>query len=291
MTSLTGIRRRIKSAKNISQITKAMEMVAASKMKRAQDVALASRPYAEKLDEIVRSLSSRIKIYEHPLLKERSQIKNIAVLIISTNRGLCGSLNTNLFRELVNWQATLPSNPNISYITIGKRAHSFVGRSGRPLLAEFADLPEYPTFESIRPVSTLLLSGFTSGLYDQVVTVYSRFVNTLSQESTIKPLLPVTAPAGVVSSASLLEQEYLFEPNAKTILDAILPYRFELMLYQTILEAKASEHSARMVAMKNAHDNASDLVDGLTVDYNRVRQSTVTNELLDVTTARVALGE
>lgn len=289
MSNLTGIRRRIKSARNISQITKAMEMVAASKMQKAQNAVLSSRPYAEKLDTVVRDLSGRVKLLDLPLLKQPKAIKNVAVLVVSTNRGLCGSLNTNLFREIQSWQAGLPGSFNISYITVGRKAHGFVARSGHPLLAEFQDLPEHPSFQEIRPISKLLLDGFLSNQFDQVVAVYARFVNTISQEPTIKELLP--AKPAVKTYHDLFERDYVFEPSPTSVLNAVLPYRFELMLYEIILEARASEHSARMVAMKNAHDNASDLVHGLTIDYNRVRQSTVTNELLDVTTARAALGE
>lgn len=288
MSNLPSLKRRIKTGKNISQITKAMEMVAASKMRRAQEMALSSRPYSEKLDEVISNLATRVKIYDHPLLAKRKEIKNIAVLLVSTNRGLCGSLNTNLFRAVSDWQATNGSGANTTFITVGKRARGFVARSSSPLLAEFATLPEYPTFESIRPVAKLLLDGFVEHTFDKVVVVYTRFINTLSQETTVRELLPSVHQA---SSTPSLQRDYLFEPSPRALLDWVLPYRFELLLYQTILEAKASEHSARMVSMKSAHDNAKDLVGSLTIDYNRERQSVVTSALLDVTTARIALGE
>lgn len=288
MSNLTGIRRRIKSAKNIAQITKAMEMVAASKMRRAQESALSSRPYAEKLDEIINNLSGKVKLYEHPLLAEKKEINNIAVLIVSTNRGLCGSLNTNLFRAVTNWQTHLPGNPKITFINVGKRAAGFTRRSGKPLLATFDDLSEYPSFESVRPIAKILIDGYTSGAFDQVVVVYTRFINTLRQETTVKELLPTHPPEEL---GHFVEKDYVFEPSPMSLLNSVIPYRFELMLYQTILDARASEHSARMVAMKNAHDNAKDLVGGLSTEYNRERQSAVTSELLDVTTARIALGE
>jgi len=172
--------------------------------------------------------------------------------------------------------------------TVGKRAHGFVGRSGSPLLAEFDKLAEYPTFETVRPIAKILLEGYLSGEFDKVVVVYTHFINTLSQETLVRELLPT---GKLTSTGDLVARDYLFEPSAKSLLDWILPYRFEHVLYQTILEAKASEHSARMVAMKSAHDNAKELVGGLTIDYNRARQSAVTSALLDVTTARIALGE
>jgi len=289
MSNLTSIRRRIKSAKNISQITKAMEMVAASKMRKAQETALATRPYSEKLNEIISNLSGRINLYEHPLLEKRAKINSVAVLIVSTNRGLCGSLNTSLFRAISLWLKEQDGNPNINFITIGKRAHSFVKNSEPQFLAEFDSLEESPSFESVRPIASMLMQGYLEHQYDKVVVVYTRFLNTLSQETTVKELLP--AHPLDIAEASYIQKDYVFEPSPTALINWVIPYRFELMLYQTVLDARASEHSARMVAMKNAHDNAQDLVGGLTIDYNRERQSSVTNELLDVTTARAALGE
>ncbi len=288
MSNLIGIRRRIKSAKNISKITKAMEMVAASKMRKAQEVTLAARPYAQRLDEIIGNIGTIIKTYDHPLLTQREVVKKIGVLVVSTNRGLCGSLNTNLFREITLWKGRLTGNPHVSFITAGRRAHSFITRTKQDLTAEFGDIPESPTFESVRPIAKMLMEGYLAGEYDQVMVVYTRFVSTLEQETVLKQILPSQSTGDIKVDST---QEYLFEPSASSILNWVIPYRIELILYQIFLDARASEHSARMVAMKNAHDNAKDLISGLTIDYNRERQALVTNELLDVTTARAALGE
>lgn len=300
MASLIHIRRRIKSAKNIAQITKAMEMVAASKMKKAQDQALSSRPYALKLEEIIGNLASFIKTYDHPLLKEKRNPKKIAVLIISTDKGLCGSLNVNLFRGVSQWVKTLDTQASISISTIGKKARTLVKGLSHDYLSDFSDLPENPAFEDVRPIAKMLIDGFLAGEFDQVFVVYTQFISTLKQEVAIKQLLPIEKTGSVNGNGNnhAYEQkeetpakDYIFEPDPKSLMDWVLPYRAELTLYQTVLEAKASEQSARMVAMKNANESAKELIGGLTLDYNRERQAQVTNELLDVTTARMALKE
>lgn len=290
MSSLNLIRRRIKSAKNISQITKAMEMVSASKMKKAQDQALASRPFSDKLTTVIDNIASINLDYKHPLSTRRSSVKSIALIVVSTNKGLCGSLNVNMFREITRWSQRLDPKIEISLITLGKKAKKSIPSRTSSLVAKFDDISENPSFDEIRTIATMAMDGFISRDYDEVFVVYPKFISTLSNETTFKQLLPL----GTLDLEEGEDEEiaqYLIEPQAKNLLDYLLPYYIEMNLYQTVLEARASEHSARMVAMKNASDNAKELIGNLTLDYNQARQSRVTSELLDVTSARKALEE
>lgn len=290
MANLNLIRRRIKSARNISQITKAMEMVSASKMKKAQDQALASRPFADKLTTVIDNIASLNLDYTHPLSVVRKDVKNVALITVNTNKGLCGSLNVNIFREISNWANTLPSDASLSLITLGKKAKKSVPSRDSNLLAKYDDISENPTFEEVRAIATMVMDGYLKEDFDQVFVVYPKFISTLTSETTFKQLLPL-------QSLDLEEGEdeeiaqYLIEPQAKNLLDYLVPYFIEMNLYQTVLEARASEHSARMVAMKNASDNAKELIHNLTLDYNQARQNKVTSELLDVTSARKALED
>lgn len=281
MGSLIGIRRRIKSAKNIAQITRAMQMVSASKMKRAQDTALASRPFTDKLGEVMSHVSSA-RSTQHSLTEIRPA-QHILVMLVSTNKGMCGGLNVNLYRSFLDFAAN-HSEANISVVTIGKKAKFYVPNRDVELTAKFNDLSETPSFLETRPISRFAMDGFTSHQFDQVFLAYPKFISTLQNEITFAPLLPITS-----SDEALNNSPYTIEPSERALLDSLLPYQVEMTLYQTILEARASEHSARMVAMKSASDNARELIGNLTLDYNQARQSQVTSELLDVTTARMAL--
>ncbi len=287
MSNLLSLKRRIKSAKNIAKITKAMEMVSASKMKKAQEQALNTRPFTDKLEEIITHLVNQVPDYHHPLTHSSSPSpKNIAVLVISTNKGLCGSLNANLFRRLVKWSHQLGPK-NYSIIAVGKKAKASLPPYQANLLARFTNLSERPTFSEVRAITSLLIQEFTSGHFDQVFVAYPKFISTLKNEIVIKPLLPITPPAANHHNNS----EYQIEPHPRVLLDELIPYQLEMTVYQTILEARASEHSARMVAMKNASENATDLIGSLTLEYNQARQSQVTNELLDAVSARLAIKE
>jgi F-type H+-transporting ATPase subunit gamma len=285
MSSLIGIRRRIRSTKNIAQITKAMQMVSASKMRRAQDAALATRPFTNKLREILARVTQKATgVTPHGLTIERPE-NRILIALVSTNKGLCGGLNVNLHRGYAAFVAEHPS-AEISVATVGKKGrYVIVGRDVR-LAARFDDLHEYPSFAETRTIAEFAMDSFLGGQFDAVYLAYPKFLTTLTSEVTVQKLLPVSALPGSTDSAIT---EYKIEPDPESLLEKLLPYQVEMSVHQSILEARATEHSARMVAMKNASDNARDLIGSLTLDYNSARQSQVTSELLDVTTARMAL--
>lgn len=302
MSNIKRIRRRIKAAKNISQITKAMEMVAASKMRKAQAKALASRPYADKLDTILARISGKIDPTYHPLLSTRplEPSNTLLIVLMSPDKGLCGSLNSNLFRALDNFEKTLSEKYadvviNFQYVTLGKKAREHILKTGRVLHAEFTHLPDRPAYQDVLPITKVLLDGFLSHQFARVYFLYTNFVNTLSQKAISRKLLPIdTADLSADLGIDLVPAEagdYLFEPDSHTILDWLLPYYFELEVYQKVLEAQASEHSARMVAMRNASDNAKEILSYLKLEFNRQRQSAITNEIANITTSRLAVGQ
>ncbi|MCH8821044.1 ATP synthase F1 subunit gamma [Patescibacteria group bacterium] len=285
MSSIKEIRKRIKSVNNTAKITHAMELVAAAKMKRAQYLAISGKPYSNLINNVLRSIANRINPESHPLLT-RSRGETSAVIFFSTDRGLAGSLNSNLFKQIENVVG------KTKYIAVGKKASSYVARTGKDLVADFS-LSEKPTLEDIRPISKLVIDGFLGGEFDQVHVLYTQFINTLQQEAKIQQVLPIIDEGILAELAKESEDqgknEPIFEPNADTVLESILPQYILMELYHILLEAKASEHSARMVAMKSATDNANDLVDDLTLTYNSIRQSAITNEILDISTAQVAM--
>jgi F-type H+-transporting ATPase subunit gamma len=287
MPSLVSIRRRIKSAKNISQITKAMEMVSASKMKRAQAAALSSRPFASKLEEIIANIAATGSSSLHPLMRRTAHPRNAMVIVVSTNKGLCGGLNVNLFRAIHKWTQEESRHDKLHLVHVHKKARSpLPSHRDHELRAVFHELGEKPSFEESRSITRLAIDSFTSGEVDEVFVAYPRFVSTLQNIPTIKQLLPVFPEDGEATTAV----DYTFEPSTKDLLQELVPYQVEMSVYQILIDASASEHSARMVAMKAASDNAVDLIDNLTLDYNQARQTAVTTELLDATTARMALN-
>ena len=282
MPSTLDLRRRIKSVKNTAQITKAMQMVAAAKMRKAQAAALAGRPYQEVLMRVLAAVKGHVEPSSHELLAVRP-VKRELILIFSTDKGLCGALNTNLFREL-----TEIDREKTEYAVMGRKAVQFIARTRRNLTADFA-LKDTVRFADIRPIAKLASDKFISGEVDQVRVLYPKFVNTLTQQSVMQDLLPVpTETLDVQGEAA--HGEYLFEPDAHGVLEAILPHYISFQLFQMALNARASEHSARMVAMKNATDNAKELIKDLTLEYNKVRQENITTELLEITTAQLAVG-
>jgi F-type H+-transporting ATPase subunit gamma len=291
MPSTRDIRRRIKSVKNTAQITKAMEMVAASKMRKAQQAALAGRPYAALMNEVLSSLASSAAGFTRPLLEVR-EVRTRAVILISTNKGLCGALNSNLMREA----AKLPRET--IFITSGRKAAQFVARTQRRLAAEFT-YKETPLFAEARAISMSARDLFLKEEVDRVDILYTKFISTLVQRPELHPFLPVgelnPLPAGApeppsAAALSPAATEFMFEPNAGHVLGALLPHSLNFQIFQILLEAKASEQSARMVAMKSATDNAIKLIKGLTLEYNKLRQGNITNELLEISTAAMALG-
>ncbi|OGY25145.1 MAG: ATP synthase F1 subunit gamma [Candidatus Woykebacteria bacterium RIFCSPHIGHO2_01_FULL_39_12] len=287
MASLKEIRARTNSIQNTSKITHAMELVAAAKMKRAQDLAISGKPYSELINDIIRSIANRIDRDLHPLLA-RTVGETSAVIFFSTDRGLAGSLNSNLFRELERLIGKL------KFITIGKKARQFIVRSNRELIADFP-LPEKPDIAACRPIANLVIEEFLKKNIDQVHILYTEFISTLKQVAVVRQLLPIIDEKILAELAKesvkqeKLGVEPLFEPDPDIVLEAILPQYILMELYQILLEEKASEHSARMIAMKNATENALELVDDLTLTYNGIRQEAITKEILDISTAATAL--
>ena len=285
MATQREIRRRIKSVQNTEKITHAMELVAAAKMKRAQNAASAGKPYSKLVNGAIRSIADRIHPETHPLLARTKGNKSL-VIFFSTDRGLAGSLNSNLIKELGNLVG------NLRFITLGKKGRNFIAKTGYELIADFP-LPEKPDLADCRPIVSLITREFLEKKADQVHVLYTEFGSTLKQTTVVRQLLPIIDEevlADLAKEAELLEKrEPLFEPNPDTVLEAILPQYILMELYQILLEAKASEHSARMVAMKNATENAQELVEDLTLTYNGIRQEAITKEILDISTAAIAL--
>jgi len=290
MANTQDIRRRIKSIRNIGQLTKAMQMVAASKMRRAQQQALAGRPYATLMNRVLVSLQKRTDPRLHPLLRIRDVRKEL-VLIISTDKGLAGALNTNLFREVANFDQS-----KTAFVVTGKKARQFIARTKREMLADF-ELKDAPSFVETKAIAKFCTEKFLSHEVDKVSVLYTHFINTVNQKPVIQTLLPISAfdlPKGEKAEGAAADVDpmlgYVFEPNAERVLDAVLPYYIQYQVYQMILDARASEHSARMVAMKNATDNATQFIKDLTLEYNKMRQASITTELLEIATAQMALG-
>lgn len=293
MPSTRDIRRRIKSIKNTAQITKAMQMVAASKMRRAQDAALAGRPYAELMNRMLAEVTKTATDFQHPLLENRTNTKKRAVILVSTDKGLCGGLNTNLLRDA----AQLDKEKSV-FICAGRKGAQFVGRTRRELTAElsYADVPE---FSDARTIAKFAVDLYSEEKVDAVDVLFTNFISTINQKPELRQLLPIVKIKGVEDSVTgenegrNLEasgQEFLFEPDATEVLSSLLPHYINYQVFQILLESKASEHSSRMVAMKNATDNANQIIKDLTLEYNKIRQASITSELLEITTAQMALG-
>ena len=285
MPNTRELRRRIKSVKNISQITKAMQMVAATKMRRAQTQALAGRPYSNALNEALNRLLAKVDSTTHPLLK-MGLTGEVSTVILSTSKPLCGALNTNLFRAIANTKELLGG----TFFTIGSKAQNFVVKTGKKLEADFENT-EVVNFHQAKVLGKLLINKYLKGEIKEVYLSYPKFISTLRQEPTIERLLPVSLAGDVELKQSLTgnNQEYIFEPTPLDLLDSVLTHIVEVKIYQALLETKASEHSARMIAMQNATDNAKELVEDLNLNYNQTRQNGITQELLEITTAAAAL--
>lgn len=296
-TTIKAIKRRIKSAKNIHQITKAMEMVSASKMRRAQKKALTTRPYSTKLKEILSQLASQVDTEKHKMFQVQKQARGtIGIILVSSDRGLCGALNTNLFRTTEEFKSQLEKDRTqevVSYefISLGRKAREYVLKTGQNLHAEFTDLAEKPKFDDALPISRLAIEGFQTGKFTEIYLVYTAFISTLNQEVNSLRLLPIEKHKlqEISLESRTNAKEYIFEPSAKKVLDSLLPHYIEMQVYQTILEALASEHSARMVSMRNASDNAKEIIADLTLIYNNKRQQAITSEISDLTTSRLAV--
>lgn len=296
MASLRDIRRRIKSVKNTAQITKAMQMVASSKMRRAQDAATAGRPFTKQLLRLIGGITGHMDQEDvlHPLLEKKTGGKH-CVLLISTDKGLCGPLNTNLLRVVHD----LPADT--VFVTLGRKGRTFLSRLGREIAADFP-LHEKMTFADARRIGKFLQERFLEGEYSEVSIAYSAFINTITQRPTVYRIMPLSLAQPLVGGvmgteerqelveSAQLDVEPIFEPSPAAVLDKLLPQIVNYAVWHCILESKASEHSARMVAMKNATDNAKQLVKDLTLEYNKARQASITNEILEIATAQMALG-
>lgn len=265
-------------------------MVAASKMRKAQTSALAGRPYAKLMNRVLVSLQQRTDPAQHPLLNIR-EVKKELVVVLSTDKGLAGALNTNLFREAAKFDSA-----KTVYVSAGRKARQFLGRTRRQLLADF-ELKDSPSFAETKSIAQLCTESFLTGEVDKVSVLYTHFVNTISQKAVVRTLLPISdfevaqaATSGETRGSTDPMVGYVFEPNEEEVLDAVLPYYLQYQVYQMILDARASEHSARMVAMKSATDNARQFIKDLTLEYNKMRQASITTELLEISTAQMAVG-
>jgi len=289
MPNTRQVKQRIKTAKNISKITKAMEMVAASKMRKAQERALSARDYTQALSQSLTTLAKNINDQEiHPLLKQNSNGKPLAI-IIGTDKGLCGSLNQSLFKLLLNW---LKGRSHGQVVAVGKTMTRMAYFYGLNLKAQFTSLPDAVTTTDIVGLSRLIIDGYAAENFRSVELFFMDFVNTLSQKPkqfTLLPLAQNLKEKQTIAQAGV-QAQYIFEPSASEILNDLLPFYVENMIYQAFLESRASEHSARMVTMKNASENATELVGDLKLIYNKQRQASITNELLDITTATMSLN-
>jgi F-type H+-transporting ATPase subunit gamma len=282
MDSPRDLRRRIKSIGGTAQITKAMQMVAASKMRKAQEAAVAAQPFARRLYRIQRTATTRVSDFKHPLLESR-EVQRRAVILVAADKGLCGALNTNVFRLAAQFDAA-----STVYITAGRKAAQFVARTKRELAAEFA-YGDSPVYGEARAIATCAKDLFLKGEVDEVQIVASRFVNTLTQEPVTLEYLPVGEITGLKVPGAESEEELaadtaetLFEPGTAAVLGYLLGQYLNVYLYYILLNAKASEQSARMVSMKNATDSAEELIDELQLQYNKLRQGNITKELLEI---------
>jgi F-type H+-transporting ATPase subunit gamma len=276
-----------------------MQMVAASKMRRAQEQVLATRPYSEKAWQILSHLAAQRGVDEtaHPLLQIREEIQTIGIVLVTADKGLCGSYNHNMIQQAWRFINSLPSA--VELLTVGRRGRDAMWRLGQTIVAEFSDLPPTPRLLDITPIARTVINGYVTGQFDAVYLAHTDFINTLTQRPAIWQLLPIRPlRLGVTPISEYRDDkppsatvEYIYEPDPQTILNTVLPRFTELQIYQAVLEAVASEHSARMVAMRNATENANELLGDLTLTYNRARQEAITKEMLDIVGGAEALSK
>lgn len=274
------IRRRIRTIQSTAKITRAMELVAASKMRRSQLNAIAARPYAERLRWVLADLAETLGSIDpadrHPLLQPRPEVNNVELILVTPNRGLSGGLPANLNRRAA--QFVMDGGKPTRVIAVGRKGRDFMRRTGQQIVAEFLELGDYPSFIDVAPIAQIAIDDYLKGEADEVHLLYAEFVNTVTQRPTVFKLLPIEAP----QEAATHGVDYIYEPNRESVLAELLPRYIERQVYGAILEAGASEQSARMVAMRNATDNANELMRDLTLVYNKARQESITSELLDI---------
>lgn len=286
MANIRLIRRQIRGVQNIAKITRAMEMIATSKMRRAQEAGLAGRPYAQMITRVLGHLAAVEETGRelHPLLQHRP-VKHVAILHITPDRGLCGGLHSSLNRNLASFLLKKDCPP-ASLIAVGRKGLDFARRNHLDIRAEFTRISDRPSLLDTLPISRIIIEDFTSGQCDQVCIAYAQFVSTTVQKPVMQQILPIV-PVNPEPGASI---DYIYEPAPGAVLSALLPRFVEMLVYHSVLEAIASEQSARVVAMRNATDNAKELIDSLTLTYNKVRQESITTELLDIAGGAAALG-
>ena len=292
MATLREVRRRIASVRNIAQITRAMQMVAASRMKRAQDAILAARPYSDELRAALARVVAAVDVEVDPLLARRS-VRKIGLVMITTDRGLVGSLNANAVRAALRHIADEANadgeEAEISAVTVGRKGRDALRRAGVPIAAHFAQLGDRPSFADVTPIARLVTQDFLAGTFDRIEIAYSTFINTLSQRPMIVTVLPVEEPE-MGAKESEANDEYLFEPSPEAVVSRLLPHYVAVDIYRAVLENRASEQSAQMVAMRSATDNANELIGDLTLVYNKTRQANITREMTEIASGAEALG-
>jgi F-type H+-transporting ATPase subunit gamma len=280
MATAREIRRRIRSVKNTGKITKAMEMVSAAKMRRAQRNTMATRPYADRMRDVMADLSTRAgRTLAHPLLTRREDVRRVGLVLITPDRGLCGGLVSNINRMASRFIVERRSRgQDVQLVTVGRKGRDFAVRTHMPLVAEVTGIGDAPALIDILPVATNVINGFVEGRFDEVQVIFTAFENTLVQRATMRRLLPMDT----IEDTGGSRLDYTYEPDQESVLNALLPRFVEVQLYAMILESIASEHSARMMAMRNATDNAKDLVRDLTLSMNKARQAAITKELAEI---------
>lgn len=300
MATERELNKRIRSVKNISQVTSALAAVSAAKANRAQKQVATSRDYAGKAYEVLVNLASQPTVGEarHPLLTTREEIKNSAVIVVTANRGLCGAYNANIIAFAERFIKALPHPTQV--ISVGSKGRDLLVRRGYNVVALFDNIPDEPSLYDISPIAEVVTDDYREGKVDDVFVAYTNFVNLVTREQTVQQLLPlqpldleemaVSEYVDHVDVAGAAEKVYNYEPGPEALLDTIIPRFTELQIYQAVLEAKASEHSARMVAMNNATDNASEMIDHLILERNKARQTSITNEILDIVGGAEALS-
>ena len=288
MASSKEIRTKIKSVQNTRKITKAMEMVAASKMRKAQERMRTARPYGEKIRNVAAHISHANPEYRHPFLVARDTVKRIGIIVITTDKGLCGGLNTNVLRlalsNMKEWEA---QGEQFDVCCIGNKGFGFMQRMGANVVSHVVGLGDKPHMEKLIGAVKVMLDGYVEDRFDRLVIFYNRFLNTMKQEVMMEQLLPLSGEKLGVPSGSW---DYIYEPDAKSVLDQALSRYIEALIYQAVSENMASEQSARMVAMKAASDNAGDVIDELTLIYNKTRQAAITKELSEIVAGAAAIG-
>ena len=287
MPSGKEIRTKIKSVENTRKITKAMEMVAASKMRKAQERMLKARPYGEKIRRVAAHLSHALSEYKHPFLEKRDQIKKVGIILVTSDKGLCGGLNTNVLRQLVNKMRELDGQKvNVQVTAIGSKGFAFLQRNGAEIASQAIGLGDNPHIDSLIGPVKVQIDAYNAGEIDELHIAYTRFVNTMRQEPVVEQLLPL---AGDTVGSESSRWDYVYEPDAKSVIDDLLVRYLEALVYQSVAENIASEQSARMVAMKAASDNAKNVIEELKLVYNKTRQAAITKELSEIVSGAAAV--